>query len=120
MTRKDVVQYIAEKYRVNPECLWLKYPDDQIFRHENNRKWFGLIMCIPKCKIGLNGNEKIDVLDVKCTKETVFLLKNTEGYYPAYHMNKANWITVVLDDTLSDDTIKNLIDDSFKLTATMV
>ena len=43
------------------------------------------------------------------------LLKQ-DGFYPAYHMNKKNWITVILDNTISDEKIMNLIDKSYSYT----
>ena len=40
-----------------------------------------------------------------------------EYIIPAYHMNKANWISVSLDGSVSDEKVKMLIDMSFRLTA---
>jgi len=34
---------------------------------------------------------------------------------PGYHMNKKHWNSVAIDGSLSDDMIKNLIDDSYDL-----
>ena len=34
---------------------------------------------------------------------------------PGYHMNKKHWNSVTVDGSLSDDMIKNLIDDSYDL-----
>ena len=34
---------------------------------------------------------------------------------PGYHMNKKHWNSVAIDGLLSDDMIKNLIDDSYDL-----
>ena len=39
-----------------------------------------------------------------------------DGIYPAYHMNHKTWISVVLDDTICDDKIMELIQSSFDLT----
>lgn len=36
--------------------------------------------------------------------------------FKAYHMNKKSWISVSLDDSLSDEEIIRLIDLSFELT----
>lgn len=116
MNRKEVAAYIKKKYKANPEALWARYPKHHVFRHKDNNKWFAVVMDIEKSKIGLEGSEHIDVLDVKCEKEMVASLVETEGYYPAYHMNKVNWITVALDAKLSDDTIKSLIDLSYGMT----
>ena len=34
---------------------------------------------------------------------------------PGYHMNKRHWNTVILDNTIPDDIIKEMIDDSYEL-----
>ena len=43
-------------------------------------------------------------------------LLDEKGFFPAYHMNKENWITVSLNGSVADDKIKMLIDMSFELT----
>lgn len=116
MDRKQLIAYIKRKYKANPEQLWPKYPGNLVFRHQDNNKWFAIAMEIQKCKLGLDGDEYIDILDIKCEKDMVPSLVETDGFYPAYHMNKANWITVTLNNKLSDDIVKSLIDMSFKLT----
>ena len=34
---------------------------------------------------------------------------------PGYHMNKKHWNTVFMDDTIPDDIIKEMIDNSYEL-----
>ena len=41
----------------------------------------------------------------------------SKGYLPGYHRNKAHWITVLLDGTVPLDNIKQLIDESYYMTA---
>ena len=43
-------------------------------------------------------------------------VKNMAGVFPAYHMNKQHWISVVLNDSVDDDTVEMLLDMSYKLT----
>lgn len=38
---------------------------------------------------------------------------NKKGIYIAYHMNKKNWVSIILDDTLTDNEIISLIDISY-------
>ena len=45
------------------------------------------------------------------------MLLQQEGYYSAYHMNKKNWITVILDGTVPLKEIYSVIDFSFDTTA---
>ena len=43
-------------------------------------------------------------------------LYEIKGIYPAFHMNHKMWISIVLDETISDDKIMKLIQCSFDLT----
>jgi predicted DNA-binding protein (MmcQ/YjbR family) len=115
MNREEVFKYIKDKYNTNPAYLWEKYPFYAAFRHSNN-KWFGIIMNVKKEKLGLNGKEEIDILNVKCPPELVGKLRLNKGITKAYHMNKEHWITILLDGSVNDKMIKDLIDWSYDLT----
>ncbi len=117
MNRDDLEQFINENYNAESDYPWLKYPNYEVFRHSNNRKWFALIMDIPKNKLGLPGTDIIDVVNFKCDPLLIGSLLKEAGFFPAYHMNKENWITVVLDKSVNDDTIKMLLDMSYDATA---
>ncbi|WP_304427702.1 MmcQ/YjbR family DNA-binding protein [Dubosiella newyorkensis] len=39
-----------------------------------------------------------------------------KGIYPGWHMNKKTWISLVLDGTLTDETIQKLIEESYQAT----
>ena len=58
----------------------------------------------------------MEILNVKLDKHKISNLINKDGLYTAYHMNKKSWITIVLDETLSDDFIMELIDESYSYT----
>lgn len=117
MNRDDLEQFINENYNAESNYPWLKYPNYEVFRHSNNRKWFALIMDIPKNKLGLPGTDIIDVVNFKCDPLLIGSLLKEAGFFPAYHMNKENWITVALDKSVNDDTIKMLLDMSYDATA---
>ncbi len=117
MNREELEKYITENYNANAEFLWAKYPDYAIFRHNSNRKWFALIMTISKEKLGLPECDMIDIMNVKCETIMINSFRAEKGIYAAYHMNKANWISVLLDGSVSDEKVKMLIDMSFRLTA---
>ena len=77
-------------------------------------------MDIPFNKIDKNKSGLIEVINVKINPNDKDNLLKIEGIYEAYHMNKKSWISIVLDDTLSDDLISELIDNSYKLVTKMV
>lgn len=110
----NVQNYIAEAYGAVGENLFAKYSDFQVFRH-NNGKWFAVIMELPKEKIGLSGGS-IRVVNVKCDTRMIGSFRQEKGIYPGYHMNKAHWLTVALDGTVQEETIKFLLDMSYELT----
>ena len=115
MKRKTIFKYVKEKYNTIPEYPWDHLPDYAVLRHENNEKWYGLIMNVEKKKLDLGGEETIDILDLKCSPELVGSLQKEHGFLPAYHMNKEHWITVILN-TQKKEKILELLDASYELT----
>ncbi len=114
--RKEIFQYVKKKFGTEPEHLWIKFPNYAVLRNTRNLKWYAAIMNVQKQKLGLEGKEYIDILDVKCDPIMVGSLLNSKGYLPAYHMNKNNWITILLDGSNSKDEVFNLIDLSYEIT----
>ena len=117
MNRNELESFIKETYNADANYPWFKYPNYEVFRHSSNQKWFALIMDVPKSKLGLQGTETLAVVNFKCTPLLIGSLRKESGFFPAYHMNKDNWITVALDGSVSDDKIKMLLDMSYQATA---
>ena len=118
MNRQELQRYISEVYSTVPEFPWIRYPNYAVFRRGNNQKWFALVMDIPKSKLGLPSADMIDVVNLKCDPILIGSLRGDAGIFPAYHMSKANWITVALDGSVPDEKLKMLLDLSYELTAT--
>ena len=106
---------IEEKYQSVPEFLWQKYPGYAIFRNKENNKWYAAIMNILKEKLD-EGSYEVEIIDVKLTPEKIQSLLTRKGFYEAYHMNKKSWITILLDDTISDGEIMSYVEESYELT----
>ncbi|MGX8791881.1 MmcQ/YjbR family DNA-binding protein [Oceanobacillus sp. M60] len=116
LKRKDIFEYVKERCDVKPDYPWEKSLNFAALRHKNNEKWFGLIMDITEDKLGIKNDRKIDVLNVKARKEFIGSLRKNENIYPAYHMDKNNWVSIVLDYTKDLDDIRDLIAESYELT----
>ena len=116
MDRAELEHYVLENYNAESDYPWLKYPHYQVFRHCNNQKWFALIMDVPKNKLGLQGEDVLDVVNFKCNPILIGSLLGESGFFPAYHMSKASWITVALDDSVPDEKVKMLLDMSYEAT----
>lgn len=108
-----ITAYIINKYNAKPEFLWDKYPGYGVFKNKDN-KWFGIIMDIDKSKIS-NKTGLIEVINLKVDKKEIDNIIKDNGIYEAYHMNKKSWVSVSLDDTLDDEFIIDLIDNSYSL-----
>ena len=109
-------RFITMVHRPSPEYLFAKYPSYAVFRHQSNKKWFAVIMRIPISKLGIMENREVSVVNLKCTPEAMDELWDSDGIFPAYHMNKRHWITVLLDGTVPTETVKKLLDVSFDAT----
>ena len=112
-----ISNWIKETFKDSPEFLW----DDDVnavFRNNQNKKWYGIIMYINKNKLEKLEKEdkKVEVMNVKLPPEQIDELVKKKGYYRAYHMNKKYWITFILDDTIDDDELKKLIRKSYEYT----
>jgi len=116
--RKQVCSYIRKEYGIDPEYLWRKYPDYAVFRHEDNQKWFAVIMNVRRSRLGLMGDDFTDILNVKVDDLLYrdFLLQQ-KGYLPGYHFARGKWVSVLLDGTVSLENILSLIDASYRTTA---
>lgn len=115
--RDEVLAYAAERYGATAEYLWARYPGYAVLRHDDNQKWYGILMDVRREKLGLPGEGSVDILDVKCDPDLGGALLSEKGFLPAYHMSRKSWITVLLDGTVDKDMIFSLLDRSFDLTA---
>lgn len=113
---KDVFDYAANTYGVEPDYPFSTAPTYAVLRHLSNRKWFALIGDVRRDRLGLSGEGKVDIINVKCDPILSGSLLMQEGYYPAYHMNHESWITILLDGTVPLEEICQLLDLSYELT----
>ena len=93
-----------------------KYPDYVTFRVPGSQKWYALVMHVERGRVqGDDSDEKVDVINVKAGEDEVPKLLCETGIFPAWHMSKKNWVSVILDDTVKDERIAALIDASRRL-----
>ncbi len=115
--RSQIEQYISKKYHAPVEHLWVRSPTDGICRRGDNRKWFAVFMTVKCATMRIDGDGVVDVLNVKCDPQLMGALLASPGYRPAYHMSKASWISIILNDAVNIAEIKSLVDLSYKMTA---
>ena len=117
MNRTQLERWIFDIYSVEPDYPWMDTPEAAVFRHPGNRKWFALLTRVPRCKLGLAGQEPVDIVNLKCDPILIGSLRAEPGFFPAYHMNKDNWITAALDGSAVEENIKLVLDMSYRATA---
>lgn len=115
MNRKDLLNLCKEKYGTVADY---PFKDDQtaVLRHKSNKKWYGIIINVSPKVFGLEDGSKIDIINVKIDPIMMGSFLNERGVYPAYHMNKNNWVSIILDGIASKETVEFLIDVSYSLT----
>lgn len=111
--KEEVIEFANKKYHTQAEYLWISAPTYAVLRH-NCGKWYGIIMDIKANKIGINSEEIVDVLVCKCNAELKDMLLEQKGFYPAYHMNKEKWITILLDYSVDIELIKHILQLSYE------
>ncbi len=116
---REIMRYIENKYQDKLEFLWLNSPNS-VYRHQENDKWYAVLLVIPRKKIGLPGEGKIEIINLKHPKEKTQVVVDNKTIFPGFHMNKNNWITIPLDDRLKTKKIFAYIDLSYTLSGQLV
>ena len=113
---QEIIRYVREKHGDELEFLWERFSDNSIWRNKKSGKWYGLLMVISKRKLGLDSDEKVEVMDLRFVKnEAREFAAGSENVYPGYHMNKNNWITIILDGSMETERIIALLDQSYRI-----
>ena len=112
--RKILLDYVKEKYGTIPEEPW-EDNNHATIKTTNSKKWYGIFMSVSYKTLGLDKSGKIDILNVKLNPELIESLIDKKHFFPAYHMNKKYWITILLDSDTDLNLVKSLIDESFNL-----
>ena len=120
MTREGLIALVKHLFGTDPESPFDNDLETLVFRHTDNRKWFAIIMSIPFSRLEKEASGYVDAVNFKCDQDVIQSLWQERGIYPAYHMSKAHWITVALDDRVSDDTVAWLLTMSYKLTKSKI
>lgn len=113
--RDDILSYALRQYGTEGDRPWERYPNNIVLRRNDNKKWYGLITRVGWDKLGIFRSGEVDIINVKCDPIMLGSLLAGAGAFPAYHMNKASWVSLLLDGTLDKDTLFFLLDTSYGL-----
>lgn len=112
---KTVIDYVRKTYGDELEFLWVKSPGNAVWRRKDNSKWYGAMLTIAKSKLGSDSDEIVEIIDLRLQPEQITEIVNKDYYYQGWHMNKKNWYTMILDQSISNDEICERIDISYRL-----
>ena len=112
----EVIDYCNNKYGENNVNPFKKHPDILAFVNEKN-KWYALLSDVEYNKLNKKTDitTKVKILNVKYPTDRILEIIDNKNIFPAYHMNKKHWISIVLDKNIKLETIKELIDISYSL-----
>ena len=115
MTKQEFLEYCLNTYGTSPDYPFDEDFETAVFRHTDNRKWYAIMMRVSRRKFGLNCDEIVDVVNLKLPIEMFGSFDASDGVYPAYHMNKLHWISVLLPDA-KEELIDLLVNASYEAT----
>ena len=88
INRQCLFAWVKDIYGTEPDSPWNDW--NAVLRHQDNQKWYGLVLEVPISKLEGSGERILDVLNVKCDSILIGSFRSREGSYPSYHMNKEN------------------------------
>lgn len=115
MTKHEFLNYCTETYGTSPDQPFEDDFDTTVVRHCSTKKWYGIVMKLSRRKFGFDSDEMIDAVNLKLPVQMSGSFGKKDGVYPAYHMNKLHWISVILQDA-PDETVRFLVDVSYEST----
>ena len=115
MTKQEFLNMCLNSYGTLPDYPFEDLLETAVLRHTDNRKWYAIVMRVSRRKFGLDSDEVIDVVNLKLPTEMFGSFGAADGVYPAYHMNKLHWISVLLPDA-PEDVVSFLTNSSFEAT----
>ena len=115
MKKQNFLEHCLNTYGTSPDYPFDEDFETAVFRHTDNRKWYAIVMRVSRSKFGMDSDEVVDVVNLKLPTEMFGSFGATDGVYPAYHMNKLHWISVLLPDA-PDDVVWFLVNVSFEAT----
>ncbi len=112
---KELIEYVRTRYHDELEFLWTKFPDNAVWRRKDTKKWYGILMTVPKRKLGLQTDEIVEIMDLRLPPERMQTVIDRKRYFPGWHMNKKSWYTVLLDQSVTTEELCKKIDESYQL-----
>lgn len=111
----QLMDYCSQRFGTVPDAPWPETPENFTFKTARRNKWYALFMTIPYKSLGLAKAGKVDVLNIKLPPAKIEQLVDRQHFYPAYHMNKKHWLTVMLKKDADIALVQELLAESYRL-----
>ena len=118
MTKVAFLAFCGAELGTEPDYPFDEDFETAVLRHKGSRKWFAVVMKVSRRKFGIDSDEAVDIVNLKIPLEMFGFFGKEQGVYPAYHMNKLHWVSVLLSDT-ADSTVEFLANVSYEETKTI-
>lgn len=115
MTREEFFEYCTTQLGTEADYPFEGDTETAVMRHKDSRKWFAIVMRVPLKKFGIESEASANVVNLKLPTEMYGSFGPRDGVYPAYHMNKLHWVSVILSDA-NDGLIRFLTETSYDIT----
>lgn len=111
--KEQILEYVKKKHHAILEHPWDKFPNYVTLKTRKKKKWYGVIMEISAEKLGLINEEVVGAMNLKNEPNKIQTMIDDKTIFPAYHMNKKYWFTVLLNEETNLEKLKQLIDESY-------
>lgn len=109
---REILNWIHDTFQEEEEYPWSEY-DYAVIRRKDNQKWYALFMFLPVAKVGIEEDRREVILNIAHDGADV----DHKVFYPAYHMNKKSWVSMVLDGSVPTEDVKAYLLQSRELAA---
>ena len=112
--KEKYLDFLHSYFNAPGDTPWEEQGDNSstVYRCPNN-KWFALLMQIKFKNLGFESDEPVWAVNLKA--ENVETITDKKSIFPAYHMNKKYWITVLLTAITDFDKLCELTKKSYSL-----
>lgn len=111
---KRILETARRLYGTVPDAPFDDGGESLALRAENG-KWYALVMTVDASKLTEERRGPVRVMNLKVDPAKRDSLWDGRHFFPAYHMNKTHWITVLLDDELDWEKAENVLGESYRL-----
>ena len=113
---EDVLRYVKERYNSTTVKPFKTNPDIKALVTAKN-KWYALFLDVEYNKLQKDSlvDSKVKIVNLKHLSSEISTVIDNRNIFPSYHMNKNHWISVVLDNNIDIEYVKELIELSYNL-----